>query len=410
MSDTQLASRKDIREFLLSDTVKSQVALALPKFLTPERMLRICVTSINRNPKLAECTTESLLSAIMQASQMGIECDGRHGHLIPRWSGKKQCNEATFQPDYKGLVALIRRSPEVADIYADVVCENDVFQIRKGLHRDLVHEIDIRADRGAIIGAYAVIQYRGGVSGFEFMSRKEIETQHRDRSESWKAHVSKGYDTPWKTDEGEMFKKTAIIRVSKLADLSPEVYDRMPETAETVLGPDRVTEIPRAQIPQSTPAQLEENTGTAETSNVQRSTSNASIPEGGEKTVAATVIEPPASGKGTPRKKKLPAVAKKEEKPTGAPAAAAPTPATEEPIIGNPAREKLRQLLKESGYTPEQLFAVAANNKWLHDGERDFSDFSDELVTSFVDDWGTALQLMKELHGEPTPKSDSPFV
>ena len=100
----QTEKKRDIRDLIQSDTVKQQVALALPNYLTPERMLRICVTSVNRNPKLLECTPESLLAAIMQASQKGIEPDGRHGHLIPRWSGKKQCNECTFQPDYKGLL------------------------------------------------------------------------------------------------------------------------------------------------------------------------------------------------------------------------------------------------------------------------------------------------------------------
>jgi recombination protein RecT len=158
--------RRDIKEFIQSDVVKNQVALALPHYLTPERMLRICLTSINRNPKLLECTTESLLGSIMQAAQMGLEPDGRQGHLIPYRNNRLGITECQFQADYKGLVGLVRRNSDVEDIYADLVRDKDKFEIKKGLHRDLVHEIDIRADRGDVVGAYAVIKYRGGVTGF----------------------------------------------------------------------------------------------------------------------------------------------------------------------------------------------------------------------------------------------------
>lgn len=397
-AETQVATRKDIRDFLQSDTVKNQVAMALPRYITADRMLRICVTSINRNPSLAACSTESLLSSIMQAAQMGIEVDGRHGHLIPRWSSKKNCYEATFQPDYKGIVALVRRSPEVQDIYADVVCEHDVFKITKGLHRDLVHEIDIRADRGAIIGAYGVIQYRGGVSSFEFMARKEIETQHRDRSESWKAHVSKGYDTPWKTDEGEMYKKTAILRVSKLADISPDVYERLNADTEIPIN-DRVTEIPRPQIGGTAAPRLEEG---------KPSEPDEAAPDEkpvtAEKPASATIIE---LGKPTPRAgKKLPGRPKKESAPTPQPASEPePSPTSDT----RPQLSKLNEQLKAAGYTAEQLFAVAKENKWVDDDWRGLGDMPEDKLEVFNDDFVNALGELERVHGKPAAKSDSPF-
>lgn len=214
------ASRaRTILDIIKSPQVREEVALALPKFLTPERMLRIAITTINRNPKLQECTPESLLSSLMQASQMGIEPDGRNGHLIPRWNSKLGKNECTFMADYKGLIGLVRKNGDVSDIYADLVCEADAFRITKGLHRDLIHEIDIRQPRGPILGAYAVIQYKaGGGSSFEFMTKEEIDAI-RARSQS-------AQSGPWVSDYGEMAKKTVLKRLLKLADLSPDTAER----------------------------------------------------------------------------------------------------------------------------------------------------------------------------------------
>jgi len=242
---------RDIRAYLQSDNVRSQVELALPRWLEPDRFLRICVTACNRNPDLAKCESTSLLLAVMQGAQMGLEPDGRLGHLIPRWNGKRNCYEAMFQADYKGLVALVRKNENVADVYADVVRENDVFEIESGLDRSLRHRIDIRKERGAIIGSYSVIKYRDGSSpSFEFMSIADIH-RIRDRSDGWRAYQAKKIgSTPWASDEGEMCKKTVLKRLLKLADLSPEIAERVASDPESFVsdGASPEREIRRAHV------------------------------------------------------------------------------------------------------------------------------------------------------------------
>jgi recombination protein RecT len=231
MAETQLVKKRDLNDLIQSDGFKNQIALALPKFIDPDRMLRIAVTQIRRSEKLQECSQDSLLAAIMTASQMGIEVDGRNGHLIPRWNPKLNDGrggmEAQFQPDYKGLVQLVRMNDKVQDIYADLVRDNDKFSITKGLHRDLVHEIDIRKPRGKILGAYAVIIYSGGVTSFEFMDLEELYAI-RERSDGYKAYKKgKANSCVWISDEGEMMKKTVLKRLMKLADISGDTADRL---------------------------------------------------------------------------------------------------------------------------------------------------------------------------------------
>ena len=101
-----------IKGILSSDVMKSQIAAALPKHCTPERMIRAGLTAITKTPELANCTQESFFAAMLSLSQWGLEPDGRHAHLIPY---KRTCQLII---DYKGYVQLCYRSGMVKSIIA----------------------------------------------------------------------------------------------------------------------------------------------------------------------------------------------------------------------------------------------------------------------------------------------------
>ena len=92
---------------------------AIPKHMTPERLLRIATTSIRQNPKLKVCTAQSLLGAVMQCAQLGLEPSVLgHAYLVPYKNKKKDGtrewweDECQFQIGYKGLIELARRKRE----------------------------------------------------------------------------------------------------------------------------------------------------------------------------------------------------------------------------------------------------------------------------------------------------------
>jgi len=91
--------------------MEPQIRKALPKHLEPERLARIALTEIRKNPKLLECSRESLLGAVMTAAQLGLEPGVLgHAYLIPYWNNKTKSYEVQFQIGYKGLLDLVRRS------------------------------------------------------------------------------------------------------------------------------------------------------------------------------------------------------------------------------------------------------------------------------------------------------------
>lgn len=200
----------DIRSLISSDIMKKQFALALPKHLTPDRFVRVVLTTINKTPKLATCTKESLLASLMDCSALGLEPDGRKAHLIPYG------DKCTLIVDYKGLVDLARRSGEIADIHADIVCANDEFEYAFGSDSKLVHKPSLE-DRGAVIAAYSFVRLKDGSSSFEVMNVQEIDAI-RKRSKAAQAG-------PWVTDWNEMAKKTVFRRHSKWLPLSAEFQE-----------------------------------------------------------------------------------------------------------------------------------------------------------------------------------------
>ena len=73
---------------------KKDLAMALPKHLTVDRLLRVALTACNKTPKLLECTRESLLACVMDCASLGLEPDATQHTLrivrpeLPDWLGE----------------------------------------------------------------------------------------------------------------------------------------------------------------------------------------------------------------------------------------------------------------------------------------------------------------------------------
>ena len=59
------------RDFL--EKQRHQIAAALPKHVSPDRMIRLACTEFSKNPLLQKCTPVSVFGSIIQASQLGLE-------------------------------------------------------------------------------------------------------------------------------------------------------------------------------------------------------------------------------------------------------------------------------------------------------------------------------------------------
>lgn len=210
-------TKKENKPKTIFDVIQAgakQFATALPKHINSDRFVRIAITTIRQNPKLAQCSQESLLGALMVSAQLGLE-PGTLGqcYLIPYG------RECQFQIGYKGMIELLRRSGQLKDIYAYSVYENDDFEITYGLDRNLIHKPNL-ANKGNFLGCYCVAILKDDTRAFEYMTKEEIEAHAKKFSKTFG-------NGPWKTDFEAMAHKTVVKKMLKWLPLSVEFLENI---------------------------------------------------------------------------------------------------------------------------------------------------------------------------------------
>lgn len=206
--EVKLSPEQSLKKLIISQ--KQQIAMALPKHVTADRMLRIALTEISKNPKLLECSPNSFLGAIIQASQLGLEVGNMLGHayLIPFKSS------VSLMIGYKGMLDLARRSGTIVSLSTRIVYANDSFKLKYGINETLDHIPTDEDEKGVMTHVYAIAHLKGGGYQFEVMSKKDID--------KIKNKHSRGGDI-WTNHYEEMAKKTVIRRLFKYLPVSIEL-------------------------------------------------------------------------------------------------------------------------------------------------------------------------------------------
>jgi len=232
-------TKKENKSKTIFDVIQAgakQFATALPKHINSDRFVRIAITTIRQNPKLAQCNQESLLGALMVSAQLGLE-PGVLGqcYLIPYG------RECQFQIGYKGMIELLRRSGQLKDIYAYSVYENDEFEMAYGLNRDLKHKPNLQ-DRGNFIGCYCVAVLKDDARAFEYMTKDEIEAHGKKFSKTYG-------NGPWKTDFEAMAHKTVVKKMLKWLPVSVEFLEMAAKDEKSFkVIDDKSTEVQEIEI------------------------------------------------------------------------------------------------------------------------------------------------------------------
>ncbi|WP_454737616.1 recombination protein RecT [Cupriavidus necator] len=211
----------NVRKFFESQ--KKAITDVLPKHVSADRLVGIALGALRTMPKLLECKVESLLSAVVQCAQLGLEPNTPLGHayLIPFENRRKETVEVQIILGYKGLIDLARRSGQVISIAAHEVCERDHFQYEYGLYEKLEHRPPLTGDRGKVIAFYAVAKLRDGGHAFEVMSKDQIDAI-RDASQNYSFARDKA-TTVWGKHYVEMGRKTVLRRIFKYLPVSIEL-------------------------------------------------------------------------------------------------------------------------------------------------------------------------------------------
>jgi recombination protein RecT len=197
-------------------SMSGEFAKALPSVMPVDTFMRLVLNELRANPKLAECTTPSLLGALMTSARLGLEPGGPLGqfYLTPRNIKVKATrdNPEHYEQQvvpiigYKGLRDLALRSGKVSSIQSFLIREGDSFAYGSDEARGFWHEWrpdpDGDEDRDWT-GVLTIAQLTGGGKPvWRHLTAKQVLSR--------KARGAAGDRGPWATDEEAMVRKTGI--------------------------------------------------------------------------------------------------------------------------------------------------------------------------------------------------------
>jgi recombination protein RecT len=157
---------KSIGELIQS--LRPELARALPKHMDADRVARIALTEIRKTPALTKCDMRSFAGALLTAAALGLE-PGVNGecYLVPYG---KECNLIV---GYQGYAKLFWQNPMAKTLDAQAVYERDDFDYAYGLEPFLRHKPAL-GDRGAVVCYYAVAALSSGGSAFVVLAPDDV--------------------------------------------------------------------------------------------------------------------------------------------------------------------------------------------------------------------------------------------
>jgi recombination protein RecT len=264
MSDQRQDPGQLVVRSLASPDFQGKLKTSLPSGMDVDRFTRITITALQTNPDILKGDKNSLYLAILSSAQAGLKPDGKEAALV-RFGDKVQ-----FMPMVAGIILRLAGSGITCD--TQVVHENDTFDVEYGDEPKITHKPPkLGADRGKMIGAYAILKAKEGTVYREVMDAQQIEAV--------RAQSRAKNSLMWTQFQGEAWRKTVLRRCAKrvampldqLSELTLQAdnatFDMQGETvtpvAETAADPsvvatqEKAAEPTKSDAPSTAPVQTQ---------------------------------------------------------------------------------------------------------------------------------------------------------
>ena len=187
--------------------------ITLPAGIDKTQFMLSARTIFTRVRDIGNCDPGSIVGALVQTAVLGLDPQPDLGmvYFIPRKIGGS--TQLEFKLGYRGIIELLYRNKDITKIDAEVVYENDFFEVDKFADPPIKHRPNYKGERGKPYAVYAIIKFRGEYLT-DVMTASDIEGI-KNRSDAKSSPYS-----PWNAKEQtvvlEMWKKSVIRRLSKL--------------------------------------------------------------------------------------------------------------------------------------------------------------------------------------------------
>lgn len=219
----------------IMENKQNSILAVLPRNIIEPDAFWQGVMEVAKNPDLQQCSPVTVASSIYGAAKLGFMPNGplQHCWILP-YRGKAQ-----LLIGYRGFLDLARRSRSIIAPHAEVVYDNEPFDVHYGTNRRIEHQPYYavgQANPGNVRCAYATWQDSGSV---EFHT---IPAERIERAKKASQSASSSF-SPWKSDPDAMIRKTAIRDAAKLWPMTVELasavqWDEQAERGAQVIRMD----------------------------------------------------------------------------------------------------------------------------------------------------------------------------
>lgn len=181
---------------------------------------------VEREPRLAECSPESLLRCTLLAVELGARVGAAFGeaYLVPYWNknaprpgGGKGCMEAQLQTGYRLLQRLAVECGAADSVPAHAVYAQEVEAARFDISLEppaVMHKPIIIGKRGDLVGTWAAAKKNGQIIAIEWMHGEDLEKIERQARKKPGSDDERGAPA-WDTWRDQMCIKAALKRMLK---------------------------------------------------------------------------------------------------------------------------------------------------------------------------------------------------
>jgi len=240
-------------------SAEQQIAERLPSGMDAKKFVLTVGTAVQKNAALLNCTPSSLLLAVYEAAELGINLNPalQLAYIVPYG------DTALFQLGYRGMIQKAYQTGDIKSLYAEVVYENDQLQRQLAPKRNLFHAPPDKGERGDPIGAYAFMELKDGTVDWEYLTKEQILRRRKNS----KAYQKEGENNLlWGKFWEEAWKKTPIRvlfkRIPLISQNLAEFAEVVARDAEADAEPEPTGKIelePDTLIPKPLPAPPEIN-------------------------------------------------------------------------------------------------------------------------------------------------------
>lgn len=228
MSETAVIKRTSLAPAMVStmQSLMPHVPALLPPDITTEQFRAALYLELSGRPALNECSADSLRDAVIRAATYGL-LPGRDCHILPFGNrrGGSTKKQATFVPNYFGVILALERTGKIRRAFAHAVHQGDQWQFDVFQDRPVhIPAVTLGKEPGKELFYYGAVMFKDGTCAFEVLTLDELE--------AIKKRAPSHENGPWVTDRAMMCRKSCIKRVAKYVKLTPELRDMLEEDEE----------------------------------------------------------------------------------------------------------------------------------------------------------------------------------